>query len=360
MARVISAELLAAQMATKRKPYKKVVINSIDYSSRVLFIEHHEEPYRDWATIILDNHDRGLDAVATATTNLLGYRFRIGNGHYTGNNVAEPDGDNAGHEYSYSADLWVKKQQMISSPGQLVCQLYCEGQWMYLREQRVMALANAIAIGDPAFVGDDPYYLAVFDRTKTPYQLIESTLESAMGWTFNATPSPDDGILNTFRLLFSLEELPYAATILRDLIMMTKCYLRPKANLIWEIVYPQDSDEADETYYSDQAHYFYEYAETLNLVIPNRIVVFAGNPENLIPWPTPVIVGDTGAYSGNYVEVLEPHLAATIISQVDANNRAAAIKTRYRAEQLAGYLIIPHDARVELYDKAVVDDVRGK
>ena len=359
MARTLSADLLAAQQATGRKPAIRININSVDYSSRLLLLEHHEEPYRDYATIILNNADRGLDSVSTGTTNLLGRRFRIAYGHYTGQTVAEPNGDGAGNEYVDSADLWVKSQQMVSSEGQLVVQLYCEGQWMYAREQRVMALAEQIAVGDPDEVGSDPYFASVFERTKTIYELIESVIENALGWTLSAAPATDDGILTNFKPVFTLEELPYAAMVLRRLVSMTKCYLRPKANLTWEVVFPQTSDSVDETYYSDQTPFFLEYAEMLNLLIPNRIVVFAGNPDNLDEWPEPVIIGDTGAYSGNYDEVLECHLASTIITTTDAQNRADAIKARYQAETLAGYLIVYHDARVELYDRVAVYDSRG-
>ncbi len=359
MARTLSAELLTAQQGTKRKPAIRININSVDYSARLLSLEHHEEPYRDYATIILNNADRGLDSVSTGATNLLGRRFRIAYGHNTGQTVAEPNGDGAGNEYVDSADLWVKSQQIISSEGQLAVKLYCEGQWMYLREQRMMALAGNIETGDPDKVGDDPYFASVFERTKTVHELIESALENAIGWTLNAFAGVQDSIINAFKPVYTLEELPYAAVVLRSLIQMTKCYLRPKANLIWEIVFPQDGDSIDETFYSDQAPVFIEYAEALNLLVPNRIVVFAGNPDNLEDWPEPVIVGDTGAYSGNYDEVLEMHLAATIITQNDAALRASAILTRYASETLSGYLIVYHDARVELYDKVEIQDQRG-
>lgn len=362
MARTLSADLLTAQQATQRKPAIRILINDVDYSDRLLFLEHHEEPYRDYATIILSNSDRGLDDVATEDNNLTGYRFRIAYGYYTGQTVAEPNGDGAGNEYVDSADLWVKSQQMISSPGQLVCVLYCEGQWAYLREQRVMALPDpsAIEVFDPSKVTDDPYFISTFEGTKSVYSLIESVLESAMGWTLDAAPATDDGILTDFSPHYSLEELPYAAAVLRDLIMMTKCYLRPKANLTWEIVYPQDTDTVDESFYSYQSPYFLEYAEKTNLITPNRIIVFAGNPDKLTVWPEPIIVGDSGAYIGNYDEVKEPTLAWTITSQTDADNRAEAIKTRYQAELQAGYLIVYHDARVELYDKVQVFDSRGR
>lgn len=409
MARPISSTLLSTQQGTQRKPYKKVVINSVDYSSRVLFVEHHEEPYRDYATIILNNKDRGLDSVATLASNLLGYRFRIGHGFVTndagstwtastsyavGDSVVassiryyciiaglsdatnEPSWPTVGNtvvdgtvtweygcvsanEYSSSADLWVKSQQMISSPGQLVCQLYCEGQWMYAREQKIIATSDppsSIGLVDEA---DIPYTAPVFNGTHTVYQLVELIIEGVFGWTLNAAPSTDDGILTTFKPVFSFAEWPDAASALYELVKMTKCYLRPKANRVWEFVYPQSSDTVNETYYSGQTPYFYEYAETLNLLIPNKIVVFAGNPDNLPVWPIPVIVGETADYTGNYVQVMEPHLAPSLTTLSDANNRADSILTRYKAEQLGGYLIVPHDARVELYDRVEANDQRG-
>ena len=363
MARTLSATLLAAQKATSRIPYIRVVINSVDYSSKVLFVEHHEEPYSDYATIVLNNADRGLDSVATLTTNLLGRRFGIGYGYTTG----------AGNEYSESADLWVKQQKMVSMPGSLTCELYCEGQWEYLSEQRLMAgVTGGMAIGDPDEVGDDPYFISVFERTHTVYELLEMVLGAAgafgttPGMTLSAAPSPDDDILSEFKPYFTLDGLPYASEVLRRLIIMAKCYLRPRANLVWQVVYPQTSDAADATYYSrstdalsNNEMVFKSYAEALNLVIPNRYVVFCNNPDDLEEWPEPVMVGDSGAYSGNYDEVLDFQVDGTIILQGDANKRAAALLTRRKAEGLAGYLIIPHDARVEMYDKVEVNDQRG-
>jgi len=148
--------------------------------------------------------------------------------------------------------------------------------------------------------------------------------------------------------------------------------LRAKANLIWELVYPQSGDAIDEIFYSSQSPFFYEFAEIINLVTPNRIVVFADDPDDLFgttgAWKEPVMVGDTGAYdathpgapdNGNYTEVIGVKLDATITLQGDANNRASAILSRLRAEALSSYLIAPHDCRVELYDKIRIVDTRG-
>lgn len=373
MARTLSAELLAKQKSTQRKPAIRVLINSVDYSDRLLFVEHHEEPYRDYATIILNNSDRGLDAVSTLVNNLLGYRFRIAYGYVTGEVVAEPNGDGATKEYVETADMWVKSQQIISSGGLLVCQLYCEGQWNYMREQRVMALSAtgvSFDVFDPdvAVQDEDISYSAIFDKTHTVYELFESLIEGAMGWTLDASPSPDDGILNTFKPVFSLEQLPSAASLIYNeeygvrtgLITMTKCFIRPKANLVWEIIYPQTGDDIDEVYLSasglDEIP-FEEYVESLNLLIPNRVVLFCNSPDG-IDWSN-IIVGDSGVYSGVYGEVLDYVIDTTIDNQQDADLRVEAILARYKAELLAGYLIVPHDVRVELYDRVRVQDNRG-
>lgn len=357
--RTISSTLLAKQQATQRKPYVKLVINGNDYSSRVLFVEHHEEPYRDWATIILDNSDRGLDSVSTAASNLLGRWFQIGYGFETGTAVPEPNGDNNVNEYSYAPDLWVKSQQIISSEGQLEVHLYCEGQWEYLREQRLMVLASALKKVDPDYVDDDPYFQDTI-TTLTVYQLIESVIENAIDWTLNASPSPDDSILNTLLPVYVIRKMPNAATVLRDLMSMTKCFLRAKANNIFEIVYPTEADAFDEEFYSYQTPYFKEYAETLNLSIPNRIVVFACNrePDQQVPWPLPIFIGDTGAYSGNYTEVMDFQLDPTLKSLSEVAARASAILTKIQAESLAGYLIAPQDCRTELFDKIKITDAR--
>ena len=353
MARAISSTLLIAQQGAKRKPYIRVIINGIDYSGRVLFVEHHEEPYKEWATIRLDNSDRALNALATESSNLLGFSFRIGYGYVT----------EVANEYSESADIWVKTQTMVSRAGKLYCELFCTGQWTFLSEKSVMALPIAAPttffITDPANVGSDPTYSTTFEATKTVYQLIESLIEGAFGWTLNPLPAVDDTIINSFSPVFSISKTPSAREVLMRLISMTRCYLRSKAGLIWEVIYPRIGDSVDEVFYSNELPYFIEYAEKLSLVIPNRIVVFANNPDELAVWPTPVIVGDTGAYTGNYTEILEPILAPTIITQANATARATAVLARYTAEEQSGYLIVSHDCRMEIYDKVLILDRRG-
>lgn len=330
--RSISGTLEAAQKAASSTPYIRIRIGGHSYSSRLLQLEHREEAYRDSATIVLRNNDRALDDV-----DFIGEYFEIGYGHKTG----------AGNEYSNAPGLWVKSQQFLSMQGVLTCMLQCQGMWGLLGEMRVM-------IG-----GDPPAYDITYDRTHTVYELIEAVLAAV---DFDVSLVESDGIIDSFKPLFNINELPYetAAAVLYRLISMTKCYLRPKSSKAFEIVYPQESDSRDEVYYSDKGHYFFENIESVNLLVPNSIVVFCNQGEDG-SWESLItgIAKDDDAIAAYGYEIIECHQAANINNQSDANARASAILTRLNAEVLAGRLLVPHDARVELYDRVAVYDSRG-
>ena len=332
--RSISSTLKAAQEATSVTPYVRVVIGGVDYSGRILQLEHHEEPYRDRATLVLRNDDRALDDV-----DLRGEYFEIGYGCVTG----------SGNEYSNAPGLWVKSQQFTSAEGTLVCRLGCEGMWMLLREMHVM------------ITGNPPAYDIPYDRTHTVYQLIGLVLAD-VDFTLEALGTQDDGIINTFKPLFDINEIPYeiAALVLYRLIQMTNCYLRMKAGKVVKVVYPHEDDAVDETFYSDQAHWFFEYTEKKNLVVPNSVVVFCNQGDDG-SWDN-IITGTAKNEESITMygrEILNCFQASAINNQADADNRANAILNRIESEELSGRLIIPHDCSMELYDRVAIYDVRG-
>lgn len=329
--RTLSDTLKAAQEAVSGTPYIRIVLNTVDYSSRLLQLEHREEAYREEATIILNNSDLALSDV-----DMRGNEFEIGYGYVA-----------SGNEYSNSATLWVKSQQLVSLEGQLVCILTCEGQWTKLRELKAM-------------IASDPPYYNVQYTTSTVYDLLELILETTVSWTLSAL-AEDDSIMDTFTPVLDINQMPFEnlAAIIYRLMQMTKSYIRPRASKTWEVKYPQAADAVDETYYSDQSHYFFEYVEKSNILVPNKVGVFANQGDDGL-W-TNIITGeaeDADAIA-DYGEVYMPVIAATITSQGDADNRAAAILARLKAEQLAGRLIVPHDCRVELYDRVKINDARG-
>jgi hypothetical protein len=356
--RTLSSALVTAQQNTLAKPYIKCSINSVNYWSKLLYMEHTEQPYLEYANIILENHDRVMDS-----TDLTGYEVIMANGHNTGLAVAEPNGDGTVYEYSHVPNLWVKEQSISSVECESFCELYCEGMWAKLRETKVVAFGSTMSnikdIGDTMV----PYYKYQFTNL-TIWELMYMILYDVMGWTLNTlavTGTTSDGIIDVTKPVFTVNNTQpeTAASMLYRLIGITKSYLRPRYDKTWDIIYPQIADVANRTFYSYQVPYFNEYREKVKVLIPNSIAVFCNNPDELEPWPTPVIVGLKSEIHSVYGEVLDIDFAPGVTNQADATNVAAAILTKILAEKDAGRLLITHDAGVELYDKLAVKDSRG-
>jgi len=248
--------------------------------------------------------------------------------------------------------------------GKVVCILTCEGMWGLLRELQYLP------------VGEEPYYDVPFGGTQTIKTIIALALAEA-DMTLNATV-PDDGIIDTLKPFFSTSNtsFPNLASLIcnnPDMLLATKCYLRPEADKVFKLIYPQDADAVDETYYSDKTPYFREYTEKYNLLIPNTIIVYwgAGNDgswdtaEELVNLADPASATDAAsiaAYaSGGFDGVVKRvYFAPRLTTKADATLRAEAIRARLKSEELAGRLVLPyHDCSVELYDKVLIEDLRG-
>ena len=358
--RTIHDNLLAAQQSGAANPYIHLSIDGTDYTSRLISLEHIEEPYRDRATIVLANSDWCFDGFEN---NLCGKSFTIGYGYTDSGDINRYLGDGLDEGKNPAMPtLWIKTQSMVSKEGQLVCILEAEGGWGKLREFTFVTTSSA-----PHFNISN----LGFTSTETVYVLIQKVLEEC---GFSLSVDTVDDIIQSFHPVFSANPLGNYESpgylISERLLPMTKCFLRQVESLGFEVVYPQDSDSIDETYYSDQAPYFKDYVERVCVLIPNHIVVFCNTNPDMSDVPGyDLLVGHAkdpnqfnseGNYIGSYEEVAEYILAPLISNQIDADNRADAILTRYKAEKtLAGRLVLPfHDCRVELYDKVEIVDSR--
>jgi hypothetical protein len=355
--RTISDTLLAAQQAGNT-PYIRLVFTSPDglteynYSTnegRLRQIEHHEEAYNDYATIILRNEDGGI------ASDLTGYWVQIGYGHETSEGV---------YESSSTSRLWVKSQMELSAEGQKYTILDCGGMWDMLREVLVRE-------------GNPPYYMKYEDPETgettyhpglTVFWLLDAVIKEVgiegydyYDFVLLDYEDQDDGIIDTFVPKFNVNaygDFEDALALIRRLIEMTKCYIRLSAGLYLKIIYPQESDSVDAIFYSDQAHYFFEYLEKLNLIIPNHIIVFA-NAGDDGEWTNIITAEASDADQiARYRDVVEIHTAELIDNQGDADNRAEAILCRRQAELLSARLIIPHHCGLELYDRVKIHDAR--
>ncbi len=353
MVRSVSGTLEAAQSASQRTPYIHMVFTSYDagttydlsmnssaYGNRILLIDHAEEAYNDYAVIILKNYPRDLP------DDLDGYWTEIGYGDVTG----------GGSEYADTSRLWVKHHQFISAAGKVLCILELEGMWAKLRE-------TLLRIGSP------PYYIAKNDAgdfggsSATVYGIIDYILSNEVDPAMSLDAlAEDDGIINDLEPAVevnSTQPFEDAGQVIYRLIKMTLSFLRPKASMAWEVKYPQEDDAEDLAYYSNQSPKFYEYAERKNLLIPNRIYVFANAGSDGL-WTNIITAqADDTDSQGRYGVVPDFELAPEIDNQADADSRAQAVLQRWRAEWVGGRLIIPHDCRMELYDRVGIYDFRG-
>lgn len=359
MARPVSDTFLAAQQAATNTPYIKLVFTSKDggttvdlstdsatYGNRILLIDHVEEVYDDYATIIIRNHDRTIPS-------MKGYWTEIGYGYTTGAGD-EHLGDATGDQDEAPPRLWVKHQQTISAGGKLWTVLELEGMWAKLRE-------TIIRLGSP------PLYTESYS-TDTIYDIIGYILAECEGSGVAmslAALAEDDSIIDTFQPQFDINAQPfeYADALIYRLLNMTASYLKALDDLEWEIKYPQDSDSVDITFYSDQVPYFYEYLERENVLVPNHFLVY-GNSGTDGLW-TDYIVSDDSTYGIDqdeidaYDDVYRIILAGSLTVQGDVDNRANALLARAKFEAMAGRMYAPHDARLELYDRVQVVDTRG-
>jgi len=350
MARSVSATYLAAQQSLSKTPYFKLLFkrsgegdvdlstDSGTYGNRILLIDHIEEPYNDYATIIFRNVDRTVPS-------LLGYYVEIGYGYVTG----------AGKEYlgdgtnePAPARLWVKHQQTVSAGGKLWELLELEGMWSKLRE-------TLIRLGDP------PLYTTSYS-TDTIYDIIGYVLaEIDPAMTLNALVE-DDGIIDTLQPQFDINAQPfeYADAIIYRLLNMTASYLKPLDDLEWEIKFPQDGDSVDISLYSYQAPYFHEYMERVNILVPNHYLVYGNEGDDGL-W-TSYVTGEAKDQDeiDDYADVIRVILAGSLTTEGDCDNRASALLARARFEQMAGRLVAPHDGRIELYDKLAIYDAIGE
>jgi hypothetical protein len=255
--------------------------------------------------------------------------------------------------------MWVKRQESTSAPGVKEVRLTLEG-WAEALDEEHARLDNTIT--DPSL-----YYLV--ERTKTPYYIIRDVVSVALSYMpfYMDTLTVDDGIIDTFLPYFEInaERNRYESKldILYRLISMTKCYIKPLAENHLSIVYPQTDDATDLTVYSYQLPQFYEFHERKNELLPNTVWVFCNDTEmtDYGSWPnlkTGTASDDDAVTRYGEIEIKEHYQAPTILTQVDADNRAEAILARIKSEESSQYMVMPHDCRIELYDKLALVDTR--
>ena len=359
MAKSISAPLLSAQQSLNRRPYTRLVFTSkdgnttYDYSfnpsvttNRFFHIEHYALVEDGYATIVLKNEDN-------AVADLRGYYVDPGYGYDTSDNGG------SGNEYSTTPRLWVYGQQHISAPGQQLVILLLEDIW------RRMARKLVDVEEELGIIFHLPSNYKTFN-TFTIYGLMFYMVVTTLGYTLAALGDEDDGIINNIPTEFSINvsAFDYMGAMLMRLVAMTKTYLIAKPNKIFKVVFPEESDAVDFTYYSDQIPEFLEYTERKSVLLPNHIIVYGNYIEpteenGLITGWENIITAEVSEIGTNEEDVLEIQVAQGLRSQAEVDNLANSILQKAKAQTVSGRLIAPMNIALELIDRVEILDSRG-
>ena len=215
--RVKTATLITAEKSVTSTPYITVVLSNgtttytyatTDSPNRVKSIKHSEQPYEDWAVIILGNQDKTLPA------SLAGYKVDISYGYRV-------SGVNYQTDPLYCAPLWVKQQFQISKQGDVDIVLQCSGAWTMLAETNYIASLLAAAAA--------PYYdIDYTSAAYTVYDIIEAVL-AGLNFDLAALGIHDDSIVDTLMPMFMVNyqgNIEAARDVIYRLLNITKCFMR--------------------------------------------------------------------------------------------------------------------------------------
>ncbi len=374
--RTLSADLLTAQQSTSGTPHLKIVFYTwdgavdYDYSSRCIGLEHREALFKEEASITLYNNDR-------AVPDLTGYWVSIGYGFYTGNNVVEPDGDNAGNEYSYSPRLWVRHQQDISAEGLLVTVLELEGVWGVIRD----TLINLGTGTGYVNIDTGKIFNKVYDGANTVLSIIDEIVDNVSRDSTHPIRvvwlgSQLDGIIATFtptNFHINREPFEFASDVIYDLLKMTNCYLISKhsddgtrpptpatAYAYLEVRYPQGDDDVDLNLYDTQAPYFFEFERRRNVVVPNHMYLFCNKVGD--EWNDLTLIMREATLRDQIAKFMDMpafETAPDISDPTDCANLAAALLAKVPIEGQNGRVVAPHHCGIEVLDRVKVNDSRG-
>lgn len=157
---------------------------------------------------------------------------------------------------------------------------------------------------------------------------------------------------------------PYPETVLYCWWGLTSEPSGIEAEAMFRIKYPSGYSSYDYTYTSDKptatSHQFKEFEWRDQPMLPNHVKVLANQSADGT-WGSVI----TGEYTlgisnnNNYPDTLIYHVAGSLTTQANADNRAAAIALRMWMEKQLGRVVVPHNCGQELYDWIKIRDNRG-
>jgi len=334
--RSLSAGLKSAQRAATGEPLVIVGLTKSgkpgysyqtteNDSGRIFGITHTEGAYSGGAIIRLKNHDKALTNI-----NFKGYRVSVGWGFFFG----------GGGEVSTSAPMYVWSQRTLSEQGELLVELTCVDEW-----ERI---ARAIVRGETW--GTRPGWEA-----DTTVKACIAELLSDLGIAWH--PDNPDSQANNYKPRYFVDLNTPARTVIRQLLGMTKCAIRVRADGFHLI---QLTGGVDYTYDTD--HAFYSDVREAAAPAYNYIIVQNREPVSAKDADSPDFYQGTAQDSASIDEfgVLRQIIIMDWVeSNAEAVTLAECVLERAEAEASQGNIIVPMNCGQEIYDKVRVTDTRA-
>lgn len=336
--RSLSSTLQAAQQAGAVNVLYKIVLTkgATTYTydkTRILPSGHDEEPYSHRATIVLNNHDSGLDDI-----DLRGFKGVISYGAIS----------SAGEEYSATAPVWVIDQQFDSDPNKLTCTLELRGAFDLMADDEACQ----------SYIPDD-------DNDTPVKDLVDAVLGATLDcyghcnafevvWddgydTLADTYKPKGG----FRIYVGGNRL----AALRRLLDYTSNVARWRDDGKVHILKPVTTGTDYDSEYSLErgAHKFFSKAYKNTLVIPNRIYVLSYEDDEV----QYLGVASTDDYASlpDAVKKIQ-YIQAKLESNDEADDIAEALITKAEMWSKRGAAEVPLNVGAEVFDYVKITDSR--
>ena len=223
--RTLSATLTAAQQSTSYIPLYKVVLSRTNQTTqtytktRILSIEHTDG---QGAEIVLDNSDNALTDI-----DFEHYQAVISYGIIT----------SAGEEYSATAPMRIRKQELSSQPGALTCKLTAISARYQLREDP--ARTDCILEADDTRTVKT-LITAIADATLTGVKAVELFTNYT---AYTVTYDSEDDIINAFKPAdyFRFPLNANRADKIEELLNYTNCKMREEDDGELHIIVPRMS-----------------------------------------------------------------------------------------------------------------------
>lgn len=301
----------------------------VDTANWLQRVTHREQPYSQTAQALVENSDNTLTSL-----NLEGYQAVISYGFET----------SAGNQYSASAPLKVKAQELLNISGRLVCQFDLFG----IPDQ----LAGDKALSPYTQDSDDTntvkdLFDAIAGATLAPYT---HTTAITVNW------DSEDSLIDSFQPKDSFHISVGESRLdkLKELLSYTKCVMRIESDGQIHIFTPTITGTTYDYEYNDDfastSHPFFSKIYRTRLVLPNKYLVKSH------PAATPQYTGSaTSAASFALLPQTEP-----VLLRLTSNAQAAAIAAakiqRAELEHEKGSLFAPMNVGQEAWDYIKVTD----